>query len=90
MLEDGIVIGVVMGATEIVKRMMKQSQIEDEAITQATPFVVLVLAGAAQVANAAVFGAAGIPWQEALKQGLTLGALSGGIYSLGKAALGKS
>jgi hypothetical protein len=89
MLEDIIVIGIVMGATELVKRAMKKAQVEDEAVTQVTPFVVITLAGAAQVANAAVFGA-DIPWQEALKQGLTLGAISGGIYSLGKAALGKS
>lgn len=89
MLEDIIIGGIVMGATEIAKRLMKKAGIEEEAVKQVTPFIVLGLAGALQVANAAVFGA-DIPWQEALKQGLTLGAMSGGIYSLGKAALGKS
>jgi len=31
-----------------------------------------------------------VPVTEALAQGLTLGAIAGGVYSLGKAALGKS
>jgi transcriptional regulator GlxA family with amidase domain len=41
------------------------------------------------VANAAVF-APDIPLVQALGQGIALGAVAGGVYSLGKAGLGKS
>ena len=89
MLEDFIVIGIVMAITEIAKRAMRQAAVQDELITQVTPLIVLALAGAAQMANAALF-APSIPVQEALKQGLTLGALAGGVFSMGKAILGQS
>lgn len=88
MLEDIIVIGVVMALTEIVKRGLQRS-LCPELVKQLIPLVVLGLAGGLQVANAAVF-APGASLTEALGQGLTLGAMAGGIYSMGKAALGKS
>ena len=87
MLEDIIVIGVVMAITEIVKRGLK-GVMSPELVTQIIPLVVLGLAGGLQVLNAAVF-APGSDLTQALGQGLTLGALAGGVYSLGKAALGR-
>lgn len=88
MLEDIVVIGIVMAIAELVKRGLKR--VCDEAlVTQLVPLVVLVLAGGLNVANAAVF-APDVPLVEALGQGIVLGAIAGGVYSMGKAALGKS
>jgi hypothetical protein len=88
MLEDVIVVGIVMALTEIVKHVLKRWVSEDPA-KQIIPLIVLTLAGLLNVANAKVF-APDMPVTEALAQGLTLGAIAGGVYSLGKAALGKS
>lgn len=88
MLDDIIIIGIVMAITELVKRYLKQA-ICPETVTQLVPLLVLGLAGGLQVTNAAVF-TPGANLVEALGQGLTLGAMAGGIYGLGKAALGRS
>ena len=88
MLDDIIIIGIVMAVAEILKGLLKRTM--DEGVAkQLLPLLVLGLAGGLQVANAAVF-APGASLTEALGQGLTLGAMAGGVYSLGKAALGKS
>ncbi len=88
MLEDIIVIGLVMAIVEIVKRGLKRV-CDEELVKQLVPLIVLALAGGLNVANAAVF-APEVPLLEALAQGIVLGAVAGGVYSLGKAALGKS
>ncbi|HHY44821.1 MAG TPA: hypothetical protein GX512_03830 [Firmicutes bacterium] len=88
MLEDIIIVGIVMAVTEIVKYGLKKT-VNEEIVKQVIPLVVLVLAGVLNVANAKVFSP-DTPVTEALSQGLTLGAIAGGVYSLGKAALGKS
>ena len=88
MLEDVVIIGVVMAVVELIKPLLKR-WVGDQAATQAVPLVVLGLAGGLQVANAAVF-AAGADLVQALGEGITLGAIAGGVYGLGKAALGKS
>lgn len=88
MLEDIIIIGIVMAVVEIVKHLLKR-WLNEDLVTQLLPLIVLALAGGLNVLNARVF-APEVGVTEALSQGLTLGAIAGGVYSLGKAALGKS
>jgi hypothetical protein len=88
MLEDIIIIGIVMAVVEIVKHLLKK-WVNEDLVTQLLPLIVLLLAGALNVLNARIF-APEVGVTEALSQGLTLGAIAGGVYSLGKAALGKS
>lgn len=88
MLEDIIIVGIVMAVVEIVKHLLKK-WVNEDLVTQLLPLIVLALAGGLNVLNAKVF-APDVPFTEALSQGLTLGAIAGGVYSLGKAALGKS
>jgi transcriptional regulator GlxA family with amidase domain len=88
MLEDIIIVGITMAVSELVKGVLKKSVAEDT-VKQLIPLIVLGLAGALNVANAAVF-APDIPLVQALGQGIALGAVAGGVYSLGKAGLGKS
>lgn len=88
MVEDVTIIGIVMAVAEIIKYRLKRA-LSPETVTRLLPLLVLGLAGGLQVANAAVF-TPGANLVEALGQGLTLGAMAGGVYSLGKAALGKS
>ena len=89
MLEDVVVIGLTIVLVEVIKRLARRS-LDEEAVKQIiVPLSVFALAGGLNVANAYIFTPE-LPWREALQQGLTLGAISGGIYSLGKAALGKS
>ena len=88
MLEDMIIIGIVMAVTEILKHLLKK-WVNEDLVTQLLPLIVLALAGGLNVLNARVF-APEVGVTEALSQGLTLGAIAGGVYSLGKAALGKS
>ena len=88
MLEDIIIIGIVMAIVEIAKHLLKR-WLNEDFVTQLLPLIVLALAGGLNVVNARVF-APEVGVTEALSQGLTLGAIAGGVYSLGKAALGKS
>ncbi len=89
-MEDAIIVGVTMVLVEGIKRAAKRIGVRDEAVTQiVTPLAVLGFAGALNVAAAAIW-APELFWREALKEGLTLGAVAGGVYGLGKAALGQS
>ena len=88
MLEDIIIVGIVMSATELIKYLLKK-RVNEDVVTQIIPLIVLLLAGLLNVLNAKIF-APDMPVTQALAQGLTLGAIAGGVYSLGKAALGKS
>jgi hypothetical protein len=90
MLEDAVIVGLVMTLAEIIKQLAKRAGLADETVKQVvTPLAVFALAGGINVLAALVW-APELFWREALKQGLMLGAVSGGVYSLGKAALGKS
>lgn len=90
MLDDAVMIGIVIVLTEIVKRISDRAGISEEARKQiVTPLAVLGLAALVSLASAALFEPS-MPWREALKQGLVLGAEAGGVYGLGKAALGRS
>ena len=87
-MEDIVVIGIVMAIAELVKRGLKRI-CDESLVTQLIPLVVLALAGGLNVVNAAVF-APDTPLVQALGQGIVLGAVAGGTYSMGKAVLGKS
>lgn len=87
-MEDVVVIGIVMGITEIVKAALGKVMTEDS-VKRVVPLVVLVLAGGLN-ALASFYFAPDVPIAQAIGQGLTLGAIAGGVYGLGKAALGKS
>lgn len=88
MLEDVIVIGVVMAIVELIKILLKKWMDED-LVTQVVPLIVLALAGGLNVLAGYVF-APETPWRENLLAGLVMGAIASGIYSQGKALLGKS
>ncbi len=89
MLEDIIIVGVVMTVVQfVVKRIVWAATWDDEDKSRIVALSVLVLAGALNVANAAVFSP-GSDLLQALREGITLGAVSGGVYSLGKNILGK-
>jgi len=81
MLDDTLIVGITIFITERIKEFGLPKQW--------IPLAVLLLAGALNVGNAMLF-APDTPWREVLYSGLVLGGLAGGIYGLGKAALGKS
>lgn len=87
MLDDGVIIGVTMIVTEVIKIWMKKS-INEKIVGQVIPLVVMTLAGVLNVMNGLVFGESFV-WREVLSHGLTLGAVAGGVYSMGKSVLGK-
>lgn len=87
MLDDVIVVGLTMIIVQLLKPLIKRWFGADLS-HQLTPLVVLVLAGVLNVLNAYFFGWGLVPLMAALAEGLKLGAISGGIYSMGKAALG--
>lgn len=88
MLEDIIIVCIVMVMSQIIKQWLR-ARLGEELGTQLIPLVVIALAGLLNVANAAVF-APESSLVEALGEGIKLGAIAGGIYSMGKAALGMS
>uniref|UniRef100_A0A6M3LCI5 Uncharacterized protein n=1 Tax=viral metagenome TaxID=1070528 RepID=A0A6M3LCI5_9ZZZZ len=91
MLEDIIIVGLVMVLVEIVKLTALHFGANEDVVRQiVVPLAVFLLAGALNVGNALLFGAGAITAIEALAVGFKLGAMAGGIYSLGKAALGQS
>lgn len=85
MLESYIVIGFVIALVEIIKtHKFFKTEVGDLCI----PILVFVIAGLANVLNAIVFGDINI--LIALKDGLVLGAISGGLYSMGKTYLDRT
>jgi len=83
-----IIIGLVMILIEIFKVTLSKF-LSKETIKQLIPLGVFILAGSLNVLfNALLFEQVTII--EALRQGFIDGAIAGGIYSLGKAGLGKS
>ena len=87
MLDDIVVVGLTMIFVQLLKGPVRKWVGEDLG-HQVTPLVVLALAGGLNVLNAYLFGLGMVPLTSALAEGIKLGAMSGGIYSMGKAALG--
>ncbi|OGS69486.1 MAG: hypothetical protein A2Y96_02795 [Firmicutes bacterium RBG_13_65_8] len=87
MLDDIVVVGLTMIIVQLLKRPLKR-WVGDDLGHQLTPLVVLGLAGGLNVLNAYLFGLGMAPLTSALAEGIKLGAMSGGIYSMGRAALG--
>jgi hypothetical protein len=87
MLDEIVVIGVTMIITQLFKGWLRP-RIGDELCRQVAPLIVLALAGGLNVLNAMVFGYGMVPLLHSLAEGIKLGAMAGGVYSMGKAALG--
>lgn len=84
MLDSYIIIGLVIALVEI----LKQFKIMKKRIGKlSVPIIVFVIAGILNVANAMIFGTTEM--LIAFKDGLTLGAVAGGIYSMGQTYLNK-
>jgi len=88
MLDEAIIVGVVILVVEIIKKALLRVMTETS-VTQVIPLIVLALSAALYAAAAAYFEPS-LPLAEAIKIGLMLGAGAGGVYSMGKAAIGKS
>lgn len=86
MLDNFIIIGLVMTVVEIIKEVTKLEKKDYGKLV--IPVLVFVFAGAFNVVNASLFG--DVSFIEALKEGLILGASSGGIYSMGKVYIDKA
>lgn len=87
-MDEVAVIGLVMVLTEIIKVGLIR-WLGDDLGKRFLPVVVLVLAGGLNTVAALLLTPA-VPWREAMIAGLKLGAMTSGIYGLGKAALGRS
>lgn len=85
MLESYIVIGFVIAVVEIIKTL---PWFKTDVGNLCVPLLVFLIAGLANIVNAFVFGDINV--LVALKDGLTLGAISGGLYSMGKTYLDKT
>lgn len=85
MLESYIVIGLVIALVEIVKTF---AWFDTPRGKLTVPILVFLVAGGANILNAFIFG--GMALIIALKDGLTLGAVAGGLYSMGQTYLNKN
>lgn len=85
MLESYIIIGLVIALVEIVKTF---SWFDTPRGKLLVPILVFGFAGGLNVLNAFVFG--GMLLLAALRDGLTLGAVAGGLYSMGQTYLTKN
>lgn len=84
MLESYIIIGLTIAIVEIFKTF---EALKTKRGKLFIPIIVFALAGAFNVANAYVFG--GMTLLIALNQGLVLGAVAGGLYSMGQTYLNR-
>ena len=85
MLESYIIIGLVIAIVEILKTL---EPLKTERGKLFIPILVFLVAGVINVLNAFIFG--GLALLIALKDGLTLGAVAGGLYSMGQTYLNKN
>lgn len=85
MLESYIIIGLTIALVEIIKTFTWFSTPRGKLTV---PILVFLVAGGLNVLNAFVFS--GIALIIALKDGLTLGAVAGGLYSMGQTYLTKN
>lgn len=88
MLDETVVIGIVMVLTQLAKGPLRRA-LGAQSARKVVPLLVLLLAAGLNLANAEVFGMGQIPRLQAIAHGLTLGAVAGGIYSMGRASLGR-
>lgn len=84
MLESYIIVGLTIATVEIFKTVKCFKTKRGKLII---PILVFLIAGGFNVANAFVFG--GMALILALKGGLELGAVAGGLYSMGQTYLNK-
>jgi len=84
MLESYIIVGLTIAVVEIVKTVKYFKTKRGKLII---PILVFLIAGGFNVANAYIFG--GMTLLLALKGGLELGAVAGGLYSMGQTYLNK-
>ena len=84
MLENYIIIGLVIAVVEIIKTFPWFSTPRGKLVV---PLLVFIFAGGANMLNAFVFGT--VELLIALKDGFTLGAVAGGLYSMGQTYLVK-
>lgn len=84
MFEDVLVIGLVMAFMELIKKYLPGFPKEAFFVP------IIVLAAAFNAGSAYFFGAGEILLVDAIAEGIKLGAMAGGVFSLGKAALGRS
>ena len=84
MLESYIVIGLTIAIVAIVKTFKPFKNTRGKLYI---PLLVFAIAGLVNVLNAVVFG--GEILKVALNHGLTLGAVAGGLYSMGQTYLNK-
>jgi hypothetical protein len=89
MLDEIVIIGVTMVIAQLIKGWLKR-RFGEEVAHQIIPLVVLAISGGLNVLNAWIFGLGAIPLLHALAEGIKLGAMAGGVYSMGKATLGMS
>jgi hypothetical protein len=82
-----VVMGLTMGATEIVKQYIPEEKKEKAKVF--VPFLILAFGIGFNIGVSALIGD-GLVVREAAWEGLKLAAGAAGIYGLGKAALGKS
>ena len=87
MLDNIVVVGLTMIFVQLLKGPLRRWAGEDLG-HQLTPLIVLAISGGLNVLNAYHFGLGMVPLTSALAEGIKLGAMSGGVYSMGKAALG--
>ncbi len=83
MLESYIIVGLTMIIVGIIKTFKPFTTARGKLCV---PLLVFVVSGLLNVLNAGVFGGVLL---KALNDGLVLGAISGGLYSMGKAAIEK-
>jgi hypothetical protein len=84
MLESYIIVGLTIATVEIIKTVKYFKAKRGKLII---PILVFLIAGGFNVLNAWIFG--GMALIVALKGGLELGAVSGGLYSMGQTYLNK-
>ncbi len=82
MLEDVLIIGLVMACMGLIKKYFPNFPKE--------AYFIPVIGLAVAFNAAGVYLVNGVPMNEAIVAGIELGAQAAGVFSLGKAALGKS
>lgn len=86
MLDDFVIVGIVMALTQLIKLWLRK-HMDLMLVRQLTPLIVLFLAAGLNTLNAVIFGMGQVALIDAVSEGLKLGAIAGGIYSMGRAAL---
>lgn len=88
MLDEAIIVGVVIIVVEIIKAALLKV-LTEATMTRVVPLIVLLISALLYAAAAHYFEPS-LALVDAIKAGIILGATAGGVYSMGKAAIGKS